>query len=689
MEQIRTGVWKLTFGEPETHTPLSLLAETGQIQAHEMPAEGNAPFSDADIRFRQTARGCVLDLPFSSHEKIYGFGLQLKELNATLRKKLLRVNSDPVSDTGDSHAPVPFYVSTAGYGVYVDTARTAAFYVATHTVRGAGRKTGAARSDTIADNTSDLYAFDKILEDTTVHIEIPAARGVDVYLFEGPGMREAVQRYNLFSGGGCLPPLWGLGVWYRIYGRADSSDAHRLAKELRDTGIPCDVLGLEPGWQSHSYSCSFQWDKVRFPDHEGMLEKLRGEHFHVNLWEHAYVHPTADFYEKLFPHSGDTEVWGGLVPDFADPQARAIFADYHAEQLAGKGISGFKLDECDGSDYNVSNWAFPDGTEFPSGLDGEQMHAMFGLLYQLTLYGIYRKAGVRTLGQVRSSGAMATSLPFVLYSDLYDHRDFIRGLVGTGFSGMLWSPEVRGCVSAEDLIRRLQSVVYSPQALINAWMIPSPPWEELDFKRAGDKGPLADPEEVRAVCRRILQERMSLLPYLYTAFADYYFRGLPPFRALVMDYPDDAGCYDIEDEYMVGDALLVAPLVAGESGRSVYLPRGEWCDFRTGRRYAGGRSHTVLPALDEIPVFVKYGSVIPWAKPMPYVADDTVFDVKLRSYGAGSCTLYEDDGVSFAYESGAYRLLHIEVKEDGSWSSTPEGTAGGERYRIAGVQRLS
>lgn len=484
IREITNGIWKITLGTPEKLTPVSVFGVDCK-RAALIASQGKLPFSEEQINFRTTGRGVTVELPLSPEERIYGFGLQLKQVNQTCRKKHLRVNSDPVSDTGDSHAPVPFYVSTAGYGIFVDTARNATFYCGTNTKKGASTASGkaAGRKAEIADNTSDLYALGKVLEHTGVVIDIPAVKGVDLYVFGGPDMKTAVQRYNLFSGGGCLPPLWGLGVFYRAYGKSDQTHVLKLASELRDDGMPCDVLGLEPGWQSHSYSCSYQWDKVRFPDHAALLQGLKKQHYKVNLWEHVFVHPTADIYDELLPYSGDYEVWGGLVPDFATKEAEEIFGGYHKEKFINEGISGFKLDECDNSDYNITNWSFPDCAEFPSGLDGEQMHSLIGLLYQRTLYRRFQEAGMRTLSQVRSSYALASPYPFVLYSDLYDHKDFIRGVVNMGFSGLLWSPEVRDCTSAEDLIRRIQTVVYSPQALINAWTIPSPPWTLLNFEK--------------------------------------------------------------------------------------------------------------------------------------------------------------------------------------------------------------
>ena len=214
-----------------------------------------------------------------------------------------------------------------------------------------------------------------------VGVDVPSARGVDVYVFAGPDMRHAVQRYNLFSGGGCLPPMWGLGVWYRASTELGQKEVLGFLQEFRERHIPCDVFGLEPGWHSHAYSCSFVWSQ-RYPDPERLLRETRQQGYKLNLWEHAFTHPSSPLYKPLLPWSGDYKVWGGLVPDFATPEGRRIFADYHARTLVEKGVSGFKLDECDHQPLSATPWSFPEQSVFPSGLDGEQMHLLIGPLYQ-------------------------------------------------------------------------------------------------------------------------------------------------------------------------------------------------------------------------------------------------------------------------------------------------------------------
>jgi alpha-D-xyloside xylohydrolase len=269
-------------------------------------------------------------------------------------------------------------------------------------------------------------------------------------------------------------------------------------------------------------------------------------------------------------------------------------------------------------------------------VDGEQMHSVFGLRYQMAIWDAFRKRGKETYGQVRSSGALAAPYPFVLYSDLYDHRDYIRALVNSGFSGLLWCPEVRQAASEEDLIRRLQSVVFSPLAQVDCWYMKNPPWKQID-RAKNNAGQLLDNwEKLEARCREIIGWRMQLVPYLTSAFQRYAEDGTPPFRALVLDAPHDNRLYKVDDQYMVGDRMMVAPLFAGEPSRKVVLPEGKWHDFWTGAPIAGGTELTVPASAERIPVYVKSGSVMPWADVGQCGGAPETRRIMARVYGDGS-----------------------------------------------------
>jgi alpha-D-xyloside xylohydrolase len=662
---IHPGVWKATVARPEPASPVRMRLVGPSLKGlDQLPHVAAAPI--APPRGMTTARGCTLRLPLAGGEKIYGFGLQLLSLEQRGKKRIVRVNADPKGDSGDSHAPVPFYVTTRGYGVLVDTLRQAEFYCG-----GAHAKpTQPMVERTDALNNADLTAEREQQAEGSMLVEVPRASGVDVYLFAGPAMLDAVRRYNLFSGGGVAPPEWGLGFWYRVEQHSDHKGALALGREFRERKIPCDVLGLEPGWQTHAYSCTFVWNPERFADPQAFVHDAAAMDLHVNLWEHAFTHPSSPIFAPLLEHSGDYGVWEGLVPDFAGEQASKIFGEYHGRHFLDLGVSGFKLDECDGSDY-TGGWSFPDLSRFPSGLDGEQMHAIFGLRYQHAVWQQFLDRKQPTYSLVRSSGALGAPYPFVLYSDLYDHRQFVRGVVTAGFSGLLWCPEVRDAASEEDLIRRLQTGVFSPLAMVNAWYIKNPPWKQIDRER-NNRGEFAQGwQALEARCREILGWRMQLVPYLRAAFERYALDGTPPFRALVLDYPEEQALQRIDDEYMMGDRMLVAPLFAGEADRLITLPSGEWYNFWTGERVSGTNVR-VLASEEKIPVFVKGGSVLPLAAVGAANASAESRELTVHVFGDGH--------LPFRIESAAGVELELSWDASAQAGHTQQKT---DRYRIA------
>ena len=570
---------KFTFGTPEELVPSRFCDSFNDV-------ETDVSYPAARFTFKKIPSGCVLEFPIEDDCHIFGFGLQLKQFDHRGRKLRLDVNADPVAADGESHAPVPFFVTNKGYGMYFDTARYAEFYC------GKQKNTGAMASHSnggSAGSEAELYAVRKD-SDLIMSVRIPVAAGVDVYVIEGDTITEIVSQYNMLAGGGPEVPEWALGLLYRCYYKWDAEKIKETADYFRERHIPCDMIGLEPGWHTHAYSCTYQWSD-KYPDPDEFIAYLKDRNFHINLWEHAFVHPDAEIHDALIPHSGDWLVWGGLVPDFATPEGRRIFADYHRTKLVDHGVDGFKLDECDSSDFTGS-WSFPLSSEFPSGLDGEQYHSLFGTLYAKTILDALGEQ--QTLSEVRQIGALAAPYPFVLYSDLYDHRDFIRGLVNSGFSGLLWTPEFRQAETREECIRRIQCTVFSCQFLINSWNYDGIPWVIFDCE-----------DEVR----ELIQLRYQLIPMLKKAFEVYHATGKPPIRALVMDYTQDDATYTIDDEYMFCEELLVAPIAANAGDqRSVYLPRAaRWADFYTGEEIALPENGVIQVNTKRIPVYRKIG----------------------------------------------------------------------------------
>ncbi len=304
-ELVAPGIWRIRLGRPEKFTPSFFrTAPVAQARLKTLPAPGEMPLDAGEISFHVSSRGCSVRLPMTSDEHIYGFGLNTELFDMTQtadghtgRRVFLKPTDHPENDLGESHAPVPFYVSSRGYGVFVDTARFASFYTGNVSLVDAAEETG---NGVAKSSVAGLYRPQK-RQNRIMLVDIPAAKGVNIYVFAGPAMLEAVERYNLFSGGGCVPPLWGLGVQYRGYGQFGAGESLKLAARLRADHIPCDVWGVEPGWQTKTYSCSFVWNMNKFNDPAGFIRQMHRQDFHLNFWEHAFTCPGSPMYAALKP----------------------------------------------------------------------------------------------------------------------------------------------------------------------------------------------------------------------------------------------------------------------------------------------------------------------------------------------------------------------------------------------------
>lgn len=657
--EVAPGVFKTTIGTPDAYNLINAAGSTPNIAALKAIGEAVFPLDRALITAKVADHQTYLRFPLEKKEQLYGFGLNFKTVNQRGHILTLHVDNYAGVDNGHTHAPTPFYVSSKGYGVFINAARYIKVYAGTAVQK------DSKHPPLVQDRNMDKNWTSKPYSDG-VDMLVPAD-GVEIYVFAGPTPLEAVQRFNLFNGGGCLPPRWGLGFTQRVQRLYDAQMVEKEADDFARRGYPLDFIGLEPGWQSKSYPCTFQWDPVRYKNPKAFVAHMLNKGIRLNLWTNPYVSPDAPIYKAIKPYTGSYTVWNGLVPDLTMAPARKIFFNYLKEHQIDLGVSGFKFDEVDGGDQ----YLWPDVAIFPSGNTAEQLRQTYGLLIQRYSTAVFHEENKRTFGLVRASNGGGVSFPYVIYNDYYNHQDFITALINSGFAGVLWTPEVRASKTSEEWLRRFQSNIFSPLAMINAWSSGTKPWSFPD---------------VAAQIKDLAELRMRMMPYWYTAFALYHFEGIPPFRAMNLEPGfngevkiektntdleenpyEEAKRKEIKDQYMAGEYLLVAPMFTGETSRQVILPKGNWYDFYTGKYAGNGEVIKVTPGLDKIPVYVKDGGMIPLMPPLLHApkANQKV-DIEIRYYGhkTGSSELYDDDGITYDYEKGDYTWRTITVSKD-------------------------
>jgi len=668
------GVWKTTLGDMKGEMRYTdIAAEKPRLEAFKDLESTPFPFKKGEVSFLVTPENKIMiRIPASADEKLFGFGLQLDEIKKS--RTVLTLNVDHWGKgSGRTHAPVPFYISSKGYGVFFNTARFLKAYVQL-----GNRKDSPNNPPFVDRNPPDDEPqpgpWQAVPFADAVEAQING-KGLEVVVFSGRTLQDVVARYNLYCGGGAMPPLWGLGFWHRVPAKFTADETNAEVGQFAEQDFPLDVIGLEPGWQTKSYPCTFEWQKKRFPDPSAFAKTLLDKGIRLNLWENPYISPDARIYKQMYPLSCSHMVWLGIVPDYTLPEARKILTEQHWQDHISIGVSGYKIDEVDGYD----RWLWPDHATFPSGVSAEAMRQSYGLLLQNMLYtDLFKKHNTRTYGLVRAANGASSGYPFVIYSDSYSHSQYITGISAASLGGVLWTPEVRSAGNGREWLNRFQTVCFSHMAMLNAWSSGKKPWSYGD---------------VTAPVRDVVKLRMQLLPYIYTAFADYNRKGIPPIRAMILEgdfvlnekviegkLDSERNPYaegkvvETTDQFMFGPSIMVAPFYEKQStSRTVQLPQGNWYDFYTGRLAGNGEAVTVTAEAlkDRIPLFVKEGAVIPM---LTHAVNTTKaaygHPLEIRVYGksGGTFDLYEDDGTSFDYQKDKYRIRRILVAKDGKLS---------------------
>ncbi len=450
-EEIWPGVWRGRVGELDAPL-LSEFAASGSRRDILSPLDSEPfPFDAENILGQIAANRAVVRLPLGEKTQVYGLGLHFDGVNRRGRVHHLRVDHHS-GITGRTHAPVPFYVTSDGYGVLFDTSRVISVYP------GVGNRRDSAALPPIRDRNTDP-GWQALPTSDAVEASVQGP-GLDIVIFAGPTPLNAVRRYVMWSGGGALPPKWGLGFWHRLPTNASAEAVIEEVDQFREEGFPLDVVGLEPGWQTRAYPCTFDWSERLFPEPKTFMSAMDDRGLRINLWENPYVAPESSIYDAIKPYTGSHMVWLGIVPDYTMDSAKEIIKTHHQKTHLDIGVSGYKIDEVDG----VDEWLWPDHATFPSGTSAEQMRQTYGLQMQQTLMEMFDASGGRTYGLVRGTNGAAAGYPFALYSDSYSHRGYVAALCNSGFVGVLWAPEIRSAGNEGEWAKTMRAMLEVPEA---------------------------------------------------------------------------------------------------------------------------------------------------------------------------------------------------------------------------------
>jgi alpha-D-xyloside xylohydrolase len=517
------------------------------------------------------------------------------------------------AESDRSYKNVPFYLSSRGYGVVVDSGMATEFDLCQST-------------------------------HTCVQIVVPDDL-IDYYLIAGPTPAEVLDRFDRLTSRPLLPPKWAFGTWISSGFFADSQESVLdRARTIRDRAIPCDVLHLDCFWQVAEHWSDLQWDTANFPDPEGMFETLAGLGFRVCLWINSYLSRDS----PLFPEAAQrgyllrradgsayvADVWHGYQPpcgivDFTNPEATAWYAGL-LRPLLRQGAAVFKTDFAEGVPADAVAY---------NGMSGAELHNVYSLLFNDAAAAVTQEVAGHGLVWARSSflGGQRHSAQWsgdsnASYTAM---ASTLRAGLSYGLSGVpFWSHDVGGFSGrpTPDLYARwAQFGAFSPL---------------VRFHGTTSRLPWDFPAEASDAAVEALRLRYRFMPYLYAAAVDSARTGVPMMRALLVEHPDDPAAWLADLEYLIGSDLLVAPISDPEGVRHVYLPRGSWVDWWSGEAYEGPGHIRISQPLHRLPLFVRHASLIATAPAAVTVGDAPFEALTLLSIGGtdASTVLRDVDG---------------------------------------------
>jgi len=544
-------------------------------------------------------------------ERIYGGGESFGALNKVGQKMQLMVTDPQGPETDGQYKPVPFFFSNRGYGIFMHTsAPVTADFGASYI--------GASRLF-MADEQVDLFVF-----------------------FGEP--KDILNEYTNITGKSPMLPLWTFGTWMSRITYFSQEEGLEIARQLRQHKIPSDVIHFDTGWFGVDWQCDYEFAKDRFKDPVGMLKQLKQQGFHTCLWQLPYFTPKNRFFHEIIENNLHVKNADGGMPyedavlDFSNPQTVAWYQS-KITGLLKQGVSTIKCDFGEAAPYNGF---------YHSGKGGLYEHNLYPLRYNKALWEAVERQYPHE-GVIWARSAWAGSQRYALHwggdaaTTNTGMLGDLRGGLSFGLSGFsFWSHDMGGFVTA------------SPEDIYRRWL----PFGFLSSHTRAHGAPPTEPwlisESFTKAFREAAEMKYKLMPYVYAQAKDCSERGLPMVRALLVEFPDDPGAWLVEDAYMFGSQILVAPLLESGDERIVYLPRGKWIDYQSGKVYEGGYQTIKAGRIPAI-ILVRDGSLIPHV-PLAQRTDEIQWDkVELKPYKADAkkCT-------GLLFKPGDTQLQHIE-----------------------------
>ena len=584
-------------------------------------------------RASDLARRIAATFELQHDEKIFGCGESFTRFNKRGQRVLVSTRDGMGTQNEYMYKPIPFFLSSNGYGMFVHTSAPLTFDFG---------KT--------FDAHNVIYSGDENL---------------DIFLFIGEP-KDILSEYTAITGRSPVPPLWSFGFWMSRITYNSEDQVRQVAEQLRKHQVPADVIHLDTGWFETDWRSDYRFSTSRFRDPTKMIADLKDQGFHVSLWQYTYFTSKNDLWKEVVGKGYHVRNEGGELPfedatlDMSNPEAVKWYQG-KLRELLKLGVGAIKVDFGEGA---------PLTGQYASGRTGWYEHNLYPLRYNKAVAEVTKEVTGEDVIWARSAWAGSQRYPLHWGGDAENTDSAmaaeLRGGLSFGLSGFTyWSHDVGGFVQR------------APRDLYRRWMA----WGALTSHTRAHGAPPREPWEYDTALtedfRKALGLRYSLMPYIYAQAKDSSARGFPMVRPLFFEYPHDPGSWTIDDQYMFGSDLLVAPMFESGTTRKVYVPPGRWIDYQTGRVFQGPNWYYIQS--DKIPIvlLVKDHSVIPHIKVAQSTKDMDWDNVELRVFSTDNL---QASGLFTRPDSGV-QVLSI-VQRAGVFALREDPQAGRVKWTI-------
>ena len=584
--QINKNPWRVVLKDKTGR----ILSQTVTLRDADSTQVKYTPFSFIK-RGSDNARRINPVFTLTADEMIFGCGESATGLNKVGQKVNLFVTDPQGPETDQMYKPIPFFMSNRGYGMFMHTS---------------------------APVTCDFGATYIGLNKMSMGDE-----NLDLFVFFGEP-KDILDEYTDLVGKPGMPPLWSFGTWMSRITYFSEKEGYDVAANIRKNKYPCDVIHFDTGWFDVDWQCDYKFSENRFQNPQQMLKDLKSQGFHVCLWQLPYFTPKNRYFPELikkdmYVKNGNGELpYEDVVLDFSNPET----VKWYQDKLAGLlniGVSAIKVDFGEAAPLNGI---------YASGKSGWYEHNLYPVRYDMAVSEITKKLHNENIMWARAAWAGSQRYPLHWGGDAATTNTGMLGTLRAGLSFGLsgfsfWSHDMGGFVKStpEDLYCRWLPFGFLTSHTRAHGAPPTEPW-------------LYDSKRVQDVFRKSAEMKYRLMPYVYAQAKECTEKGLPMLRALFVEFPDDPGAWKVDDEYLFGSQILVAPLLeSGITGRTVYLPEGKWIDYQTEKVYEGGW-HRIEAGSLPIIMLVRDGSVLPHLKLAQSTSEMDWSKMSLKVYSA-------------------------------------------------------